>query len=222
MIDTRATESLNTSDCETSKDFMKLVNHDTDLLEKNARDMFSSLCANMKIGEMYEDEKKCKRKHPLAEEFEKAAEAVFKEVLYSKDLEEEDEDQATIMDMAQKHVVHHGIQCNGCAVMPITGIRYKCSVRKNYDLCSQCEERFGDEYAFLKLKEAGTAPEVMVTILPDDGKEDEQPEDPLGAAIGGFLAKMGVNKEEMVSQFQSQKQEFDKEGKSWNQLRAVL
>jgi len=28
----------------------------------------------------------------------------------------------------------------------------------------------------------------MVTILPDDGKEPEQAEDPLGAAIGGFLA----------------------------------
>jgi hypothetical protein len=74
----------------------------------------------------------------------------------------------------------------------------------------------------LKLKEAGTAPDVMVTILPDDGKEPEQAEDPLAASIGGFLAKMGVNKNEMVEQYHQQKQEFDKEGKSWNQLRAVL
>jgi len=99
--------------------------------------------------------------------------------------------------------------------MPITGIRYKCSVRKNFDLCSQCEERLGGEYAMLKLKEAGTAPEVMVTILPDDGKEPEK-EDPLAASIGGFLQKMGIDKEEMVEQYQQQKQEFDKEGKSWN------
>jgi len=105
------------------------------------------------------------------------------------------------MDMAQQHVVHDCIQCDGCGVNPIIGIRYKCSVRKNYDLCSQCEERQGDGYAFLKLKEAGTAPEVMITILPDDGKEPEQAEDPLGAAIGGFLAKMGVDKVEMVEQY---------------------
>jgi len=37
---------------------------------------------------MYEDEKKCKAKHPLAEEFEKVSEQVFKEVLNSRDLEE--------------------------------------------------------------------------------------------------------------------------------------
>jgi hypothetical protein len=128
----------------------------------------------------------------------------------------------SILEMAQQQVVHNGICCNGCGVNPIRGIRYKCSVRKNYDLCSQCEERLGDEYALLKLREAGTAPDVMVTILPDDGKEPEAAEDPLAASISGFLAKMGVNKEEMVDQYAKQKQEFDKEGKSWNQLRAVL
>ena len=119
-------------------------------------------------------------------------------------------------------MIHTGIECNGCGISPIRGIRYKCSVRKNYDLCSQCEERLGHEYSFLKLREAGTAPEGMVTILPDDGQEPEPAEDPLGSAISGFLAKMGVNKEEMVNQYAKQKQEFDKEGKSWNQLRAVL
>lgn len=62
----------------------------------------------------------------------------------------------------------------------------------------------------------------MITILPDDGKEPEPAEDPLGNAISGFLEKMGVNKEEMVEQYAQQKQQFDKEGKSWNQLRAVL
>jgi len=100
MIDTCASEALNSSDFEPSKDFLKLIDHDTDLLEKNARDIFSSLCANLKIGSMYEDERKTKKMHPLAEEFEKAAEQVFKEVLYSRDLEEQDEDQTTIMDMA--------------------------------------------------------------------------------------------------------------------------
>lgn len=136
----------------------------------------------------------------------------------SRDIEEQDENQMSIMDMAQQQVVHNGIGCDGCGMKPITGVRYKCSVRKNYDLCSMCEERLGHEYAFLKLKEAGTAPEVMITILPDDGKEpeEEKSKDPLGDALTGFLAKMGVNKEEMVDQYSKQKEEFDREGKSWN------
>ena len=51
---------------------------------------------------MFEDEKKVKAKHPLAEEFEKVAEQVFKELLHSKDLEEQDENQMSIMEMAQQ------------------------------------------------------------------------------------------------------------------------
>jgi hypothetical protein len=38
---------------------------------------------------MFEDQKKVKAKHPLAGELEKMAEEVFKDVLYSKDLEDE-------------------------------------------------------------------------------------------------------------------------------------
>jgi hypothetical protein len=52
---------------------MKLANHESELLQKNAREVFGELCKNSKIGYMYEDEKKAKVKHPLADEFEKTA-----------------------------------------------------------------------------------------------------------------------------------------------------
>jgi len=34
-------------------------------------------------------------------------------------------------------VVHEGVTCNDCGVSPIKGIRYKCQVCDNYDLCEK-------------------------------------------------------------------------------------
>ena len=35
--------------------------------------------------------------------------------------------------------VHRGCACNGCGVVPIRGIRYRCSNCSDYDLCEGCE-----------------------------------------------------------------------------------
>ena len=74
---------LNNSDIEPSKDFMMLLDIETELLEKNAREIFSEMCKNTKIGSIYEDEGETKMKHPLAEEMKKVAEQVFNELLKS-------------------------------------------------------------------------------------------------------------------------------------------
>lgn len=47
-------------------------------------------------------------------------------------------------------------------------MRYKCSVCKNFDYCAACEERLGHEHAFLKIKQAGGAPDVMINILNEE------------------------------------------------------
>ena len=41
--------------------------------------------------------------------------------------------------------------CNGCFQSPIVGVRYKCSVCKNFDFCSSCEEKRSHDHAFLKI-----------------------------------------------------------------------
>jgi len=66
--------------------------------------------------------------------------------------------------------VHYGVACDGCDMNPITGIRYKCSIRKDFDYCEMCEERLGHEYPMLKIRKAGGAPDVMIAMLPDDVK----------------------------------------------------
>ncbi|KAH7718014.1 Zinc fingerZZ type family protein [Aphelenchoides avenae] len=35
----------------------------------------------------------------------------------------------------------HAAQCDGCAMKPITGVRFKCALCEDYDLCAKCEAR---------------------------------------------------------------------------------
>ncbi|KAI4106970.1 MAG: hypothetical protein L6R37_001863 [Teloschistes peruensis] len=43
-------------------------------------------------------------------------------------------------DQAKKDsFVHRGVNCNSCNILPIRGIRYRCSNCHDYDLCEQCE-----------------------------------------------------------------------------------
>ena len=51
---------------------------------------------------------------------------------------------------------------------PIRGLRYKCSVCKNFDYCAKCEERLDHGHSFLKICVPGGAPEVMITMLNEE------------------------------------------------------
>ena len=39
-------------------------------------------------------------------------------------------------------MIHEGVACDICNKCPITGIRYKCSVREDFDLCESCEIKY--------------------------------------------------------------------------------
>ncbi|KAL3685421.1 hypothetical protein R1sor_003443 [Riccia sorocarpa] len=39
--------------------------------------------------------------------------------------------------------VHHGVACDGCGKSPIVGVRYKSTVKEDYDLCSSCHAKAG-------------------------------------------------------------------------------
>jgi len=56
--------------------------------------------------------------------------------------------------------VHTGVRCDGCSAEPIRGVRYKCSVCSNYDLCQQCETKnVHPEHPFLKIRASETTSE---------------------------------------------------------------
>jgi len=47
--------------------------------------------------------------------------------------------------------------CDGCGQNPISGLRYKCSVCSDYDLCSACEERdlHNADHPLIKMRSVG-------------------------------------------------------------------
>jgi len=56
---------------------------------------------------------------------------------------------------APRRDVHYGVTCDGCGVAPIKGVRFKCLVCPNYDLCGPCEAKNNhpSSHTLLKLKE---------------------------------------------------------------------
>lgn len=66
------------------------------------------------------------------------------------------------------HVTHENYECDGCGVFPIIGTRYKCSVCKNFDFCSRCEEFVPHDHAFLKLVNPNIQPTVILTAVNED------------------------------------------------------
>lgn len=66
------------------------------------------------------------------------------------------------------------MQCDGCKIAPITGIRYKCAVCQDFDYCAKCEESLGHDHPFLKIRKAGGAPAMMMTVLNEEEPRREE------------------------------------------------
>lgn len=87
---------------------------------------------------------------------------------------------------------HENVQCDGCNMCPIIGVRYKCSVSKDFDFCQNCEETKDHPYAFLKIKRARQAPRAIHTVY-EEKKPDAQAQAPFdpSSLIQNILGSMG-------------------------------
>lgn len=47
--------------------------------------------------------------------------------------------------------IHTHISCNECNVGPIVGIRYKCTLRVDFDLCEACEKKSAQPHPMIKI-----------------------------------------------------------------------
>lgn len=68
----------------------------------------------------------------------------------------------------QANVKHTGYECDGCEINPIKGIRYKCSVCPDYDLCEGCEAKgVHAEHPMLKIRDPAQAPIQLICQYKD-------------------------------------------------------
>lgn len=67
--------------------------------------------------------------------------------------------------------IHTNVSCDACGMHPIMGVRYKCSVCRDYDLCPACEASEAHSAAnhpMLKIVDPSQAPAMIITALRDD------------------------------------------------------
>lgn len=75
---------------------------------------------------------------------------MFKEYMDAKQVEQEGQ-------------VHEGIECDACGKCPIKGIRFKCAIQSDYDLCEDCERKgINSEHAMVKIRKPSMAPAKIV------------------------------------------------------------
>ena len=81
----------------------------------------------------------------------------------------------------QASTVHAGVACDSCHAYPILGIRYKCSVCGDVDLCEGCEALgVHAEHVLLKIRKPTQAPIRLICQYPRTMSRD----------VGQNLARM--------------------------------
>ena len=65
-------------------------------------------------------------------------------------------------------MVHPHYICDGCQMNPIIGVRYKCVVCNDFDLCEKCEAKGEHPHALLKIRHPTQAPLKLFVVMADE------------------------------------------------------
>jgi len=105
-------------------------------------------------------------KNLIRQELESAVPGIFDKLMKEADLLVEEP--VPEEESKEPLVEHAKVECDGCGVAPIMGIRYKCAVCKDFDYCAKCEATLGHDHPFLKIRKAGGAPAMIITVLNEE------------------------------------------------------
>lgn len=101
-------------------------------------------------------------KRLIKKELDKQCHQIFNDLMNCKEI---GQNQEANQINSSTPVLHQNVECDGCGQAPISGVRYKCSICKNFDFCATCEERKGHEHAFLKIQNPDQAPTAIFTVI---------------------------------------------------------
>jgi hypothetical protein len=83
-------------------------------------------------------------------------------------------DSLTSCRMESVKIVHYNVRCDGCGKQPILGVRYRCSICRNFNYCQTCEEAHYHVHPFLKYK----LPEDKYMLMKEDQNYDLMSKEP--------------------------------------------
>lgn len=111
----------------------------------------------------------------IQRELEKNAPQIFGELVKCKELSHNGKEPQNVAAASNEFSLktHQNVACDGCGVSPIIGIRYKCSVCKNFDFCEMCEDRISHEHPFIKILRPENAPSMIVTAVQEEQAAEE-------------------------------------------------
>ncbi len=72
--------------------------------------------------------------------------------------------------------VHGNIHCNNCKCMPIVGLRYKCGICNDFDLCQYCFDTAGHNasHLFVVVRRPIPGNAARMLTLPDVYQQQQQ------------------------------------------------
>lgn len=87
---------------------------------------------------------------------------------------ENKEAKSTQKESGSQKVVHSQVTCDECGISPIVGVRYKCTVRNDFDVCEACEAKGNHPYPFVKITDPNHAPAVLFYAFQNESNPNHQ------------------------------------------------
>lgn len=94
---------------------------------------------------------------------------VMKESKIKAEVSDKELEETTLSKPSQEEkTVHKYIICDGCEMDPVVGVRYKCAVCPDYDLCENCEATTTHDHPFLKIRSKKQTPHKIIVVVEDE------------------------------------------------------